>query len=247
MDLGPQCEATSTSPAPRHPALRILAACGLGLSVLVLSGSVAGLLLHGRMELRRQHPWLDGAANHLPILFFSVVLMLLVSRGRLRDYGFRRPGSFRPGWALLIPVAASALASGLEKSLHLGGMKFLQNYSLGQSVVLIWVLASVAEETLTRGLIQGFLEPLRGRGLVWGRLRLSAPVLTSGLFFGAMHLMVRTMGVRWPMVWTIVGFAVVIGCTAGVFRERTGSLLPAILVHATANITGSLIDLLSGK
>ena len=35
-------------------------------------------------------------------------------------------------------------------------------------------------------------------------------------------------------------FTLAIGVTAGIYRERTGSLVPAVLVHTMANIGGTL-------
>lgn len=232
---------------PRHPFLRTLGAVGLGILTFVLSGFIMGVLLHGRTEITRQKPWLVGVLNHGPMLVVSILIMLALSRGRLRSFGFRLPSRFPLGIALLIPAVASGLASASERLFHLSGLTFMKDYTTLQTVLLVWGLASVAEETLTRGLIQGFLQPVQASGLSLGRLRLSLPVLVSGFFFGAMHLMLRTVGIPWPTVASIVIFAIVIGLAAGWFRERSGSLLPAIMIHATANAVGTLIDLLLPK
>jgi len=224
--------------------LRVLAACGLGMLVLGLSGITMGIALQGRQDLLERMPWLSGVLNHVPMLVYSLLLMTALSRGRLDTYGLRWPDSISLGAAVLLPAAASVLASGSERLFHLEGLPFMKFYSLGQTVLLIWILASTAEEFLTRGLIQGFLQPLRNRGLTIGGLRLSVPVLTSGLFFGAMHLMLLTMKVQTATVISIVLFALAVGLIAGYCREKSGSILPAILAHACANVTGTLIDLI---
>ena len=68
-----------------------------------------------------------------------------------------------------------------------------------------------------------------------GRWFLSLPVIVSGLFFGLMHIVaIPMMG---PMVVVFTSFA---GCVAAYYREQTGSLIPAILIHAFFNIGGML-------
>jgi membrane protease YdiL (CAAX protease family) len=63
-------------------------------------------------------------------------------------------------------------------------------------------------------------------------------VIISGLFFGAMHVvLIPFMG---PAAFPLIVLAVFLGLVAGYYRERTGSLLPAIIVHSLFNIGGSL-------
>ena len=45
-------------------------------------------------------------------------------------------------------------------------------------------------------------------------------------------------------VIAIVAFAFILGLVAGYYREKTESLIPAILVHMFANIGGSLASIL---
>jgi membrane protease YdiL (CAAX protease family) len=64
------------------------------------------------------------------------------------------------------------------------------------------------------------------------------PVLVSALFFGSMHIvLVKSMG---PAAVPVILMAVFLGLIAARYRERTGSLLPAIIVHALFNIGGML-------
>jgi len=41
-------------------------------------------------------------------------------------------------------------------------------------------------------------------------------------------------------------FAVIFGVIAGYYREKTGSLVPAVIVHMKFNISGSFVDFLVG-
>jgi len=65
------------------------------------------------------------------------------------------------------------------------------------------------------------------------------PVIIAALLFGLVHLGLLTMKVEAKYVLVIVAGAVVVGLVAGFFREKTGSLWPAVAVHALFNITGS--------
>jgi membrane protease YdiL (CAAX protease family) len=221
--------------------VRVVESIGLGLLVLVLVGIVVGAVTHGG-EARIDQTWLLPLTNHGPMLLFSLVLILVLGRGDLRTYGLRAP---RGRWAagVLLSAAASALAWFGGKILHTGDLPFLAGASVAKTIALVWVLASTAEEFLTRGLMQGFLTPLAGCRLRLGRARVSVPVLTAALFFGAMHLMLFSMGVDGRTVGLIVAFAFAVGLIAGIFRERTGSLVPPIVIHAAANAVGTLLGL----
>jgi membrane protease YdiL (CAAX protease family) len=106
-----------------------------------------------------------------------------------------------------------------------------------QIVVFVWIYASICEETLTRGLLQTLLKGDARVGAAATRW-LSMPVIVSALFFGAMHLvLVKSMG---PSAVPVILLAVFLGLVAARYRERTGSLLPAIIVHALFNIGGTL-------
>ena len=108
-----------------------------------------------------------------------------------------------------------------------------------QTVLFVWIYASICEEALTRGLLQGLLSPLSRFGASFrGKLRLSVPVILSALFFGGMHAIL--VGAIGGAVVGVVIFAVLLGLVAGKYRERTGSLVPAIIVHALFNVGGAL-------
>ena len=73
---------------------------------------------------------------------------------------------------------------------------------------------------------------------------LSLPVLAAAVFFSAMHLMLLTMHVDLVTVLVIVLVALLLGLLAGYYRERSGSLIPAIVAHTLANLTGTILAIL---
>lgn len=218
-------------------------ATGVVLWLLVLGlGSLAASGVSG--GLANDSDWLSvGTTIQVTILVASVVLILALSRGRAARYGLRLPTVGHVKAALVYgsvaALAVHALLGGLWKLLppptdH----PVTTGASLLEVAVLVWVFASISEETLHRGLVQSFLEPLRQHGVRLFRFRLSLPVLAAALLFGLMHTMLLTTGADRLFVGSVVGSAVVLGVVAGHYREKSGSVVPAILVHFLFNAYG---------
>lgn len=170
-----------------------------------------------------------------------LLLALVVIRTRpgfsLADFGFTR-GSFRwtPGILLWVLPTAALAALSLARRQDAEPAGPAAGFSAVQIVLFVWIYASVAEEILTRGLLQTLVAGRRDSGT---RHRwLSDSVIVSGLFFGAMHLvLISSMGAAAVVPIVLATF---LGIVAARYRESTGSLLPAILVHALFNIGGTL-------
>ncbi|MGB7584289.1 MAG: CPBP family intramembrane glutamic endopeptidase [Terriglobales bacterium] len=86
--------------------------------------------------------------------------------------------------------------------------------------------ASVQEEVIFRGLLQSFLEQ-RWATLFVLRAPLSPAVLFTAMLFGIIH-----MG-SGPIV---IVAAFVLGLVGGELRRRSGSLIPAMIVHVLFNV-----------
>ncbi len=87
--------------------------------------------------------------------------------------------------------------------------------------------AAIQEEIIFRGLLQTDLArrfaerlPLLGHSLSW-------PAIIVAFVFGLLHLVVNPI--------TAVA-AFVLGLLAGELRDRSGSLVPAIVVHSLFNL-----------
>lgn len=178
--------------------------------------------------------------THTAMLGLSVILAGLLSRGRLAAFGFTR-GTFRLRPTLLLWALPTAVLGTL--SFFATGSGPAPGPPVPQSplgvVLFVWIYASVCEEVLARGLLQSGLAPLAHNRLrLFRRWPLSVPVLISALFFGAMHVVLwPTMG---AMALAPMTLGLLLGLVAGYYREKTGSLLPAILIHALVNIGGTL-------
>lgn len=93
--------------------------------------------------------------------------------------------------------------------------------------VLYFVLgAPLQEEIIFRGLIQGGVARTAPGDLAVGTIRISNATLIVATLFAAVHLEVA--------VFTAVA-AFVLGVIAGELRKRSGSLIPAVIVHILFN------------
>ncbi|MFN2569426.1 MAG: lysostaphin resistance A-like protein [Candidatus Dormibacteria bacterium] len=85
-------------------------------------------------------------------------------------------------------------------------------------------------------LLQALCQEIQFRGLLQGALERVAPLwpanLAQAAVFGAAHLAIQYPGPIGPFVPVTMGFGVLFG----VLVQRTGSLWPAVLIHAAADI-----------
>ena len=182
-------------------------------------------------------PWLGAFITHSVMWILSVLVIFFLIRGHLRDYGFTK-GEFRLTPRIFLWVIPMGVLSVIGFFATRGGaeVKGGLGFSPLQSIIFVWFYASTCEEIFTRGLLQSYLSPLTRYGFnLSKRVRLSLPVLFSGLYFGLMHIVaIDKMG---PPMIVLTSF---LGIVAGYYREKTGSLIPAIMIHALFNVGGML-------
>ena len=179
------------------------------------------------------------------MLVFSVLFILIINRGNIKAYGFV--------WSLKFPLVKIVLMSvfigfisSLISTLFFDETKVhpTADFSLIEKILYIWVWASICEEVLTRGLIQSFLSPLKQIGITVFNSFISLPVIVGAMFFGAMHFMLLTTGLDIFSVLNIVFFGIILGLLAGYYKEKTNSLIPAIIIHFCFNVGGSFFSLI---
>ncbi len=224
------------------PAVRAVLGVGMGGAIYFL-GLVVVPSLRPVERLVEATPWFSRVdVSQMTYLILSLGLIVVLSGGSIRGYGIKGAGVRQVLRPVLTSVAASLLllvlamvvmaASGPsgETGQHpamAGGMI--------KVIVSVWLVASICEEVLSRGLVLGFLGPLQIYGFRLLKWRLSLPVTVSAAGFGLGHLcLLGAMDTR--LVALAVVNATVLGLIAGYHRERTGSLLPAIAVHMTFNV-----------
>jgi len=196
--------------------------------------------------MRGTSAWLPVLMSYVVMLIVSFTIMLVAGRGKLRRYGFASPSRWRLANVLAWGLGIGTLSTLLQAWVGAGDLPVATELTFVQVILLIWCLASVAEEIFFRGLIQTALGALQPYGVHVFGIRLSLPVFLGGALFALVHLVQSAMGAGVATVAIAVGFALLLGLAAGYHRERSGSLVPAILVHALANVGGSITGLLLG-
>jgi membrane protease YdiL (CAAX protease family) len=225
---------------------RLLTGVGMGLGIywLALCGipsvPVVRALAAGRAWISR------GDVTQVVLLATSLVLMLVLGGGPAR-YGFQAIQLSKVARPVLVSLVVGLAVIGLTMLWAVGGgvagEGAVREASPGgplKMLLSVWILASISEEVFFRGLLMGFLAPLKDWGVRLLTVRVSIPVALCALLFGLGHLpLVGIVGAR--MTASIIVSAVVLGLVAGHYREQTGSLLPAIAVHMVFNVAGGIV------
>lgn len=178
----------------------------------------------------------------LALLMAAGLSLMVVARYRSWQYGWCAPIGTQ--WLLLLPLAAvggwlggvwapaALLADGSRAPMFLWGL----------------IAMPIAVELLFRGLVHGLLAQ---HALVQrhdSRWFLSWPILGSTVLyagFAALNIF-RQPGAAespwsWPAIAAALGGALLFGFTAGWIRERSQSLIPAILSHMLAAAAAFLL------
>lgn len=206
---------------------------------LFLAGAIAiASMSVAKLWARRHGRKTDSLITHVLMAFLTVAAIAGLSQGRFETFGFA-VGTFRWSFLLLLWAIPSAVLT-LPQLVGRRGEPSASPFGLSpmQTVVCVWIVASLAEEILTRGLVQSSLGLLSEIGFSIGAHFVSLPVLAGALAFSAMHLvLLKQMGTK---VAPVLVVTFLLGCIAGVYRETTGSLIPAVLVHMLFNVGGAV-------
>ncbi len=176
-------------------------------------------------------------------LLFSFVLILIFSKGKISNYGFKLPNKLSYIkiilWIITIQILISIpfLFYDLE-----GGRHPVSDLKFGEIVLSAWILAPFAEETIFRGMAQSFMYPLKHIELRVKGANFSFPVIFTAFLFSIAHLPLLFRGMDIFLGITTLFGAFSFGIIFGYVREKSGSIVPAILCHMLANIIATFID-----
>ena len=206
---------------------------------LFLAGAIAVASMSvAKLWARRHERRTNSLITHGLMAILSVAAIAGLSQGRVEAFGFT-VGTFRWSFLMLlwaIPSAVLTLPQLLGRRTEPLELPF--GLTPMQTVIRVWIAASLAEEILMRGLVQSSLGLLSDIGFSVGAHFVSLPVLAGALAFSALHLVLfKRMGAK---AAPVLVFTFLLGCVAGVYRETTGSLVPAVLVHMLFNIGGAV-------
>ena len=169
------------------------------------------------------------------LILFTAVGLVLISRGRLWEFGIRVPIGSKD-WLILLPVLVlSAMGNGVyfpNSAFHL--LKF------NESVIYLFIAIPLALELLFRGLAHGILAGGTTAQSCNSRWFFSYPTVASAILYAAFiacivflpEIIKGTLQARSIAETAFAAF--VFGLANGFVRERSHSIFPAIVFHAIA-------------
>ncbi|WP_372994298.1 JDVT-CTERM system glutamic-type intramembrane protease MrtJ [Marinobacter sp.] len=136
--------------------------------------------------------------------------------------GLIAPKRLMSDWQFLLALMAGCLVS-VVLTAFFDGSGWQDANLLAILSLILW--APVIEELAFRGVVQGWLS-----GNSWGKrgfAGLSCANLIAALLFSAWHLVYRADLIAWLVFIPALVF--------GYFRDRHGSLVPCVILHAAYN------------
>jgi membrane protease YdiL (CAAX protease family) len=161
-------------------------------------------------------------------LSVALLLMFLLARSPtgIAEFGFRIPHSRYLVSATVFGLPIGLAVTFLSHFLPSKPPFDISGFAPWMTVLYFLIGAAIQEEVIFRGLIQSVLERPGKIGFPLAGGSLSGAVAFSATLFGIIHL----------DAGAVVAFgAMILGLVAGELRRRSGSLLPAIIVHALFN------------
>jgi len=185
-----------------------------------------------------------GVGSQIGILIISILLIFIFSKKRIIEFNFRKVKLQQ----LILPIGLTVFLLIISQLIPmvLGNEEHpaAVSMSIVQQLIFIVVLASLGEELLFRGFLQNMLNPIKSYGINLYKIRLSLPVIISGILFGLMHFALIGTGASFRFVIQIVIFGIFLGMIAGYFQEKHNNFTYAFIVHMTANLSGLIISMM---
>lgn len=186
----------------------------------------------------------SGLGSQIAILFFSSILIFFFNKKGIINFNIRKVNTKQIVYPILIIVFLLIIREFVSMALGNEEHPAVDSMSKIQLFFIIVILASLSEELLFRGFLQNMLEPVKSFGIKILKIKLSLPVIISGILFGLIHFGIISTGASFNFAIQIVIFAMIMGMIAGYFQEKYNNFTHAIIVHMTANFTGLLLSMI---
>ena len=215
----------------------VLAILGLAVLVILPAGFVNGWVTQRLgMERSMAMPWLALYADHAVMLLIALVLMVLVSKRHLSEYGLQKPKSKS--------YVLTAIAWGGLFGVLMAIVDYLPdilartppgNFSLTSANIAGWlgfeaIFVGFGEEVLFRGLLQTFLMVHTAGRFRVGKFDMHVAGVILALLFGLAH---ATNFWQRPFWYALAQqfYAFALGILYAYWREKSGSLLASVVGH----------------
>ena len=142
----------------------------VGVSIYLVS-QLIGLLF----TIEEYGPIIEGGnvskqlLTDLMFLFLSLGMIVLLTKGKIAQYGLSKPkGEVKWGSVLGLGLLIGSIATIIIIVTGANGNPSLNSLGIREKILLIWFLASISEEIFVRGLVQGYLDPLKSMKISFG-------------------------------------------------------------------------------
>ncbi|NOX47659.1 MAG: CPBP family intramembrane metalloprotease [Chlorobi bacterium] len=188
----------------------------------------------------------SGLASQLTILVLSVISIYFFNKKGIIKFNIGKVGMRQIITPILLIIFLFIISELIFLKIlgNINEEHFASSMPMLQIIFIVVILASISEELLFRGFLQNMLEPLKSFGIRFQKIKISLPVIISGLLFGLMHFGLITTGASFGFALKLVLFAMIMGMIAGYYQEKHNNFSFAVIVHMTANITGLLYSTL---
>lgn len=169
-------------------------------------------------------------AASLAVAMLLIHLTHLHAGSRFSRFGFR---PCAPRYLAIAVIAGVPIGWGLQVLInHVTKPSVLErSFPLWLTILYFVVGAAVQEEVIFRGLLQSTLARQFPKSLAVFGTSLSWAAIMVAVLFGVIHLKIN-------LITAVAAFA--LGLLAGELRSKSGSLLPAVVVHAIFNLFSAL-------
>ncbi len=227
----------------------IVLAVIIGIVLVFVVYSVAFALL-SKVASRVQYlqgmeekPWRSNIIIGPVVLLLSIALIAVIGGENLVEWGWTFPSWELILTALIVSVIAGGIVAGIHTRLSKIPPEDRPNYSSMEFIILIVIIASIAEEFVFRGFLQQYIDHFAPYLIHMGTIPLSGGCIVAAIVFGLVHVTpARQMG---ESAGLMAGGAGVFGIIAGVMFLMTSSILIPIIIHIIFNLMGGTIDRLS--
>lgn len=226
-----------------HSLNRLFTALLLGVSIYAISQ-----LIGVNLTAEAFGPIIEGGNSSkllltdLMFLCLSLCMIIFLTKGKITQYGLSKPvGELKWGSIIVIGLLIGSIATIIIIVTGANGNPSLKDLGIREKILLIWFLASIAEEIFVRGLLQGYLDPLTDTKISFGKQNISYPVVFSTIFFGIIHLPLVFFGADLISVCVIFSMTITLGFFTASLREKHQSVVPSIGIHVATNIGGTML------
>jgi membrane protease YdiL (CAAX protease family) len=198
-------------------------------------------------ERMEEQPWLSTLIISPVVALTSLLLIFFISQGNPGSYGlkgiplgdllFLSAIGFIIAMILMFIGEIALLSMKVQRSPWLTGDKTREQLV---AALLLVIFPSVSEELVFRGVIQSFVD---SQEVISGQpaFIVTPGVIAGAMLFGVVHVTLVSQKHVLEVVITVV-IALILGIIAGIFLNSSGSLLPAIVLHASFNLLGVIVE-----